>query len=175
MKFLSIIIYSCLLSFVFLLHGPYFDQQNFQNYDDPYNGRGCDYYSPKNQENLPINETLNETLNDTYEVFSKSDCIDKDLYSKYILGNKFYSHCCYIRYLSDGTFYNGCVGLREDEYLDIFETIDRFERGNFLWGKQNADVQENMVPSKTQIYDLDCQSSFIYLSLTFIISLLGLF
>ena len=86
-------------------------------------------------------------------------------------GNKYYDHCCYLRMQQEGSMYQGCVGLKEIDYLDIDETVFKIEKGVYKYWSQG--VSYSGWPS-TKVYDIQCNSSFIYISFAVIISLLGL-
>ena len=154
MKCFSYVVYLCLLTSVLLLHGPAVDQQHRYRYTEEY-------------ENEVYENTYCEGYGDYYESdgttvtqFSKSYCIDKNLHwpgHSTNRGNEYYDHCCYIRYQNEGTLTHGCIGLKELEYLDIKETIYKYEQ------EQNF-----------KIFEISCSSSFTYLSAAVIISLLGL-
>ena len=160
MKFINFAIFACLLSFVLLLHGPNYDQQNRYNYKDSCAMRYV------GSENSGLDEK-----DPNYVPFSKSDCVDRNLYNRNMPGNKYYDHCCYLRMQQEGSMYQGCVGLKEIDYLDIDETIFKIEKGVYkYWGQG---VSYSGWPS-TKVYDIQCNSSFIYISFAVIISLLGL-
>ena len=148
MKLFNYVIYACLLTSVLLLHGPKEDQQD--RYEKLY-GKSC-YY--RFTETNPEEDDL-----------SKSDCVDLNLYNRNMPGNKYYDHCCYIRLQQAGSMYHGCIGLKEIDYLDIDETIFKIEKGVYKYGT----IYEN-----SKVYQMDCNSSYNFISFAVIISLLGL-
>ena len=80
-----------------------------------------------------------------------SDCVDLLLWD----GNrgKYSDRCCYIRFQLEGEMYGGCIGLSEENYLDITETIRRIEDGDKnLWTSETAN---------SKVYQLDCDSSYL--------------
>ena len=161
MKLINFVIFACLLSSILLLHGPNYDQQNRYNYADSCAEKyiGCSDSAGENSE------------------FSKSDCVDKNLYNRNMPGNKYYDHCCYVRVQKNGYMYHGCLGLKEIDYLDIDETIFKIEKGVYkFWnlGQIKEGSDSNGYWTDTKVYDMQCNSSFIYFSVAVIISLLGL-
>jgi hypothetical protein len=92
-----------------------------------------------------------------------SDCVDSLLWD----GDKgiYYDRCCYLRLQLNGVMHGGCIGLREEQYLDITETIIRLENGD-----------KNILTSEAKgakVYQLDCSSSYLSL-LSFATILLAL-
>lgn len=80
-----------------------------------------------------------------------SDCVDLLLYDT--TNKKYYDHCCYVRFQSQGDMHAGCVGLSEENYLDTTVTIDRMENGDrVIWSSLGAN---------SKIYQLDCISSYL--------------
>lgn len=80
-----------------------------------------------------------------------SDCIDLQLWSSY--KRQYYDKCCYVRFLKDGIMHAGCVGLAQEQLIDITETIKKMENGDrTIWTREGAN---------TKIYQLDCSSSYI--------------
>ena len=155
MKLFASVVFSCLLTFVLLLHGPAVDQQHRYRYteDDEstsYQNKYCD---------------LSGEYEDTSDVISKSYCIDRNLhwpdgfeeFSSINKGNEYYDHCCYVRYQYKGNIIHGCKGVKELDYLDIKETAYKYEQ------KYNIKVLE-----------ISCNSSYTYLSVAVIISFFGL-
>ena len=88
-----------------------------------------------------------------------SDCIDLQLWSSE--KNQYYDKCCYVRFQKDGVMHAGCVGLAQEQLIDITETIKKMENGDrSIWTREGAN---------TKIYQLDCSSSYIkYVSFAFI-------
>jgi hypothetical protein len=88
-----------------------------------------------------------------------SDCIDLQLWSSG--KNQYYDKCCYVRFQKDGVMHAGCVGLAQEQLIDITETIKRMEDGDRgIWTRDGYN---------SKIYQLDCSSSYIkYVSLAFI-------
>ena len=156
MKLFNYVIYACLLTSVLLLHGPKEDQQD----------RYQKYYTYSCVERFEIGGEL-----------SKSDCVDLNLYNRDMPGNKYYDHCCYIRLQQEGVMKHGCIGLKEIDYLDIDETIFKIEKGVYkFWNLDQIEEgsDSNGYWTDTKVYDMQCNSSFIYISVAVIISLLGL-
>ena len=80
-----------------------------------------------------------------------SDCIDLNLYDS--SSEQYFDHCCYIRAQIKGTMYAGCIGLREEDYLDIVETKRKMEHEkNTIWA---------VTPKTSKIYDLQCYSTYL--------------
>ena len=77
-----------------------------------------------------------------------SDCIDRKLY----YNGKYRDHCCYIRYQLRGEMNADCIGINEEDYLDIVEYIRKMESGDKNLGSATRQVK---------IYDLNCFSSYI--------------
>ena len=104
-----------------------------------------------------------------------SDCVDSLLWNED--RNRYADRCCYMRFQKDGEMFATCVGLTEEQYMDISETIRRFEEGDKLlkkyFSKDNLlyDEEDNFVNSK--IYQLDCASSYLKF-LSFAIALFAL-
>lgn len=94
-----------------------------------------------------------------------SDCVDLLLWSTN--KNRYFDHCCYVRFQYLGNMHAGCVGLSEENYLDSTVTIKRMEDGDrSIWSSKAAN---------SKIYQLDCISSYLKaLSFTSIL-LLALF
>ena len=159
MKFFTCVVYSCLLTFVLLLHGPAADQQHRYRYteednnDEPEENEECD--------DIGLSSKYEYSNEDT--PFTKSYCLDRNLYwpstdfSDMNKGNEYYDHCCYVRFQREGKVLHGCKGLKEIDYLDIKETAYKFEQ------------QYNI-----KVFEVLCNSSYTYLSVAVIISLLGL-
>ena len=80
-----------------------------------------------------------------------SDCVDRLLWSS--VKDKYYDHCCYVRFQLEGKMHAGCVGLSEENYLDTSVTIRRMQNGDKdIWTRYGA---------KSKIYQLDCFSSYL--------------
>ena len=100
---------------------------------------------------------------DSGKIGGVSDCVDLQLWS----GDKYYDHCCYIRVLSEGETYGGCIGLTEEQYLDTTETIKRLENGDkTIWEAKGYN---------SKVYQLDCFSKNIKGLSATILLLLALF
>ena len=98
--------------------------------------------------------------NDGSEITGVSDCADALLWDKRT--NKYFDRCCYVRFQLEGEMHGGCIGLSEENYLDISETIRRMENGDkTIWTTKGAN---------SKIYQIDCSAS--YLSLLTIASIL---
>ena len=94
-----------------------------------------------------------------------SDCVD--LYPWSQKRRKYYDKCCYIRFQKAGKMHAGCIGLSQENYNDIAETIRRMEQGDkTIWTRRG---------SNSKIYQLDCGSSYfkyITLAAVFFMALL---
>ena len=152
MKTIVFLLFACLFSCVLLSHDAFYTQQS--------DGTACkDYFIGSR---MSRNNTEQSLVEDT-DPFSKSDCVDKYLGDTYLRGAPFYDHCCYVRAQKEGTFYHGCIGLKEAEYLDIKETIDEIEKGRH---------RKYMMMENSKIYELLCSSSYIKFSLIALLALL---
>ena len=82
-----------------------------------------------------------------------SDCVDSLLWDSD--KNKYYDRCCYVRLQLEGVMHGGCIGLSEEQYLDITETIIRMENGDKkIWTSEAVGAK---------VYQLDCSSSYLRL------------
>jgi len=94
-----------------------------------------------------------------------SDCVD--LYPWSQKRRKYYDKCCYIRFQKAGKMHAGCIGLSQENYNDIAETIRRMELGDkTIWTTRGIN---------SKIYQLDCGSSYfkyITLAAVFFMALL---
>ena len=82
-----------------------------------------------------------------------SDCVDSLLWDSD--KNKYYDRCCYVRLQLNGVMHGGCIGLSEEQYLDITETIIRMENGDKkIWTSEATGAK---------VYQLDCSSSYLRL------------
>ena len=80
-----------------------------------------------------------------------SDCVDRLLWSS--VKDKYFDHCCYVRFQLEGKMHTGCVGLSEENYLDTSVTMRRMQNGDKdIWTRYGA---------KSKIYQLDCFSSYL--------------
>ena len=80
-----------------------------------------------------------------------SDCVDLLLYDQ--KKEKYYDHCCYVRFQLKGKMHAGCIGLSEENYLDTSVTMKRMEEGDRdIWTREAAN---------SKVYQLDCFSSFL--------------
>ena len=90
-----------------------------------------------------------EVWTDAFAPGGVSDCVDLLLWN----GERYYDRCCYIRFQLEGDMHGGCIGLSEEHYLDITETIRRIEAGDKnLWTSGSAN---------SKVYQLDCDSSYL--------------
>ena len=114
------------------------------------NGTGDNWLDDENQGNLPG---------------GVSDCVDLYLWNSE--KGKYFDKCCYIRFQKEGRMHAGCVGLSQENYNDIAETIRRMEQGDkSIWTRRG---------SNSKIYQLDCGSSYfkyITLAAVFFMALL---
>lgn len=114
------------------------------------NGTGDNWLDDENPGNLPG---------------GVSDCVDLYLWNS--AKEKYFDKCCYIRFQKEGRMHAGCVGLSQENYNDIAETIRRMEQGDkTIWTRRG---------SNSKIYQLDCGSSYfkyITLAAVFFMALL---
>ena len=92
-----------------------------------------------------------------------SDCADSLLWSKH--NSRYYDRCCFLRYQKNGEMFAICVALTEVQYMDISETMRRFEKGESLTKKyfSKDDVAYGLESEfeNSKIYQLDCASSYL--------------
>ena len=94
-----------------------------------------------------------------------SDCVDSLLW----VGERerYADRCCYMRYQKNGEMFAICVALTEVQYMDISETMRRFEKGEALTKKyfSKDDVAYGLESEfeNSKIYQLDCASSYLKL------------
>ena len=94
---------------------------------------------------------------------SLSDCVDLNLY----VYGRYLDRCCYVRYQYDGEQGTMCFPLKEEHYLDITESIKRFEM-EFKTAFAPADVDNE--GKQVKVYQFDCSASNIkYLFITSIL------
>ena len=94
---------------------------------------------------------------------SLSECVDRRLK---VLGD-YYDRCCYIRFQYDGKMNSTCFPLKEEDYLDITESIREFEEDcKSMFFKEDVDIEGK----QCKVYQFDCSSSNI--KFLFIASLL---
>ena len=110
-------------------------------------------------------EFRDDSLSSTEIPAGVSDCVDLLLYDTN--QEKYYDHCCYVRFQYQGNMHAACIPLMEEDYLDTTVTIKRMEDGDRrIWSSGLAN---------SKIYQLDCISSYLKaLSFTSIL-LLALF
>ena len=108
----------------------------------------------------PKHADSNIFCQDVKEPTGVSNCVDSLLWNKEL--SMYADRCCFIRYQQKGKMYARCIGLTEEQYLDIPETIRRYEEGDkilknhFDKSKLDYDDFEN-----SKIYQLDCASSYL--------------
>ena len=158
MKVIIFLLFGCLFSSVLLSHDAFYTQQYTED-----RGDCSDYFIGKYmaQNKTYSSEDGTQSLYD--DVVSKSDCVDLYLGDENLRGAPYYDHCCYVRAQKEGTFYHGCIGLKEAEYLDIKETIDEIEKGRH---------RKYMMLENSKIYELLCSSSYINAGLIALLALL---
>ena len=95
-----------------------------------------------------------------------SDCVDSLLWVSEL--DRYADRCCYMRYQKNGEMFARCIALTEVQYMDISETIQRFEKGESLtkkyFSKKNKDSVAGDLESEfenSKIYQLDCASSYL--------------
>ena len=92
-----------------------------------------------------------------------SDCDDSFLWNSNM--KRYADRCCYMRYQKNGEMFARCIGLTEEQYLDISETIRRFEEGETLlkhyFSKDNLAYGDGSSFENSKIYQLDCASSYL--------------
>ena len=94
---------------------------------------------------------------------SLSECVDRKLN----VLNNYFDRCCYVRYQYDGQMGTKCVPLKEENYLDITQTIREFEENyKSLFAEEDVDIEGK----QCKVYQFDCSSSNI--KFLFIASLL---
>ena len=109
----------------------------------------------------PINVASNEDTDDTdEELIQPRYCFAQHLYDEE--KNKYYSRCCYMRYQYSGNTHNACVGLTDDDMMDVVQ-----------YEKNLEDEFKYTFGAEMKIYDIYCDSSLVYIS-TIAIFLLGL-
>ena len=62
-----------------------------------------------------------------------SDCVDSLLWISEL--DRYADRCCYMRYQKNGEMFARCIALTEVQYMDISETMRRFEKGEALTKK----------------------------------------
>ena len=90
-----------------------------------------------------------------------SDCVDLQLWSK--PKDKYYDHCCYVRFQLKGKMHAGCIGLNQENYLDTSVTMKRMEKGDRDIWTRNAEG--------SKIYQLDCYASYLKIASIFLLAL----
>ena len=95
-----------------------------------------------------------------------SDCVDSLLWVSEL--DRYADRCCYMRYQKKGEMFARCIALTEVQYMDISETIQRFEKGESLtkkyFSKKNKDSVAGDLETEfenSKIYQLDCASSYL--------------
>ena len=133
------------------------------NYKNQGSTKSCVEYGVYDEEEGGFRD---DTLSSTDIPAGVSDCVDLLLYD-YKYTNKYYDHCCYVRFQYQGNMHAACIPLMEEDYLDTTVTIKRMEDGDRrFWSSALAN---------SKIYQLDCISSYLKaLSFTSIL-LLALF
>lgn len=87
------------------------------------------------------------------------DCFSQHLYNK---GKGFYyNKCCYIRFQAGGTIHNGCVGMTDEQMLDVE-----------IAKKELEDRYSEIGRGELYISELYCKGSYVMGSL--LIALIGL-
>lgn len=87
------------------------------------------------------------------------DCFSQHLYNK---GKGFYyNKCCYIRFQAGGTIHNGCVGMTDEQMLDVD-----------VAKKELEDRYSEIGRGELYISELYCKGSYVMGSL--LIALIGL-
>ena len=116
----------------------------------------------------PADKIANSNSNSSCNPFysspeSLSECVDRRLYVQGI----YFDRCCYVRYQYDGQMGTKCVPLKEENYLDITQTIREFEENyKSLFAEEDVDIEGK----QCKVYQFDCSSSNI--KFLFIASLL---
>ena len=94
-----------------------------------------------------------------------SDCVDSLLWISEL--DRYADRCCYMRYQKNGEMFARCIALTEVQYMDISETMRRFEKGEALTKKyfSKDDVAYGLESEfeNSKIYQLDCASSYLKL------------
>jgi hypothetical protein len=133
--------------------GPALNAENrggMQSCNELYVGKDDNWLDDENPESLPG---------------GVSDCVDLYLWNS--AKGKYFDKCCYIRFQKAGKMHAGCIGLSQENYNDIAETIRRMELGDkTIWTARGIN---------SKIYQLDCGSSYfkyITLAAVFFMALL---
>ena len=85
---------------------------------------------------------------------SLSECVDLKLN----LDDRYYDRCCYVRYQYNGKVGTKCFPLKEEDYLDITESIRQFEEGY----KENYEEEDIDIDGRQcKVYQFDCSASNI--------------
>ena len=144
---------SCQMTDEYEQMGPALNAENrggMQSCSELYVGKGDNWLDDENPGNLPG---------------GVSDCVDLYLWNSE--KGKYFDKCCYIRFQKEGRMHAGCVGLSQENYNDIAETIRKMEQGDrSIWTRRG---------SNSKIYQLDCGSSYfkyITLAAVFFMALL---
>lgn len=87
-----------------------------------------------------------------------NDCFSQHLYNK--KKGFYYNKCCYIRFQAGGTIHNGCVGMTDEQMLDVD-----------VAKKQLEDRYSEIGRGELYISELNCKGSFVMSSL--LIALIG--
>ena len=106
----------------------------------------------------PADKIANSNSNSTCNLYSSpeslSECVDRRLYVKGI----YFDRCCYVRYQYDGQMGTKCVPLKEENYLDITQTIREFEENyKSIFAEEDVDIEGK----QCKVYQFDCSSSNI--------------
>ena len=113
----------------------------------------------------PVDKIKNSNSNNTcgeLEPESMSECVDSKLGitdDEDDTGKtKYYDRCCYVRFQYEGKMNSWCYPVREEDYMDITETIRKFEK------EHGGDSTDGM---DCKVYQFDCAASkikFLYIA-----------
>ena len=105
----------------------------------------------------PVDKIKNSNSNNTCGYVgpeSMSECVDAKLgiTDEETGKTRYADRCCYVRFQYNGAMNSMCWPLREQEYMDITETIKEFEKD---WGGDSTDGKD------CKVYQFDCAASNI--------------
>ena len=130
-----------LLLFILSVKGEAYDPENVPYYKECPSvnvGRGDGIVNCPTEDNYYCKPLfIDDAKNDDSDKFYASDdeigtnyeeCYSQHLYNRKT-GNQamYYNKCCYIKFQTEGKEYNHCVGLTDDQMMDIPVTIKELE------------------------------------------------
>lgn len=123
--------------------------------NEPYNGKLTDFKNKCNSLEYFIENANANGESGADEPFGISECVDRELYD----GKKPFLFCCFVQARIMGNWHSGCVGLDQDQMMDIPYTLSSIEKDE----KPNRHIMFSR---------LNCKSS--YLSFSFLVVLFSL-